>query len=318
MTELSISEAGAVQFPMVGHAAEVGWTPLSPRDALVLRGGESGPLFQGQLEGALRRFNPWMTDNAIRSVVENLQALPPTIEGNRQMLSWVRGERQWYDETEQRHRQVRLVDFDNPPSNVLHVTWEWRLKPLARKGNRADVMFVVNGVPVAIVEHKNPIDADAIERGLTQLRRYEVETPELMGAAQLFNVTHLLDYWYGVTWNLSRRYMARWKGTQEESYRFAVQSFFEPTDFLRTLRDWVLFLRGGRRDAEDRAAPAPAPRGRPHRRTMRRAGEAPGPCLAHPGLREDVHAAHRRPPDTRGEGQVRHCDGGRRCGSNGA
>ena len=62
-----------------------------------------------------------------------------------------------------------------------------------------------------------------------------------MGAAQLFNVTHVLDYWYGVTWNLSRRYMARWKETREESYRFAVQSFFEPTDFLRTLRDWVLF-----------------------------------------------------------------------------
>ena len=103
------------------------------------------------------------------------------------------------------------------------------------------MMFLVNGVPVAIVEHKNPTDADAIERGVTQLRRYELETPELMGAAQLFNVTHLLDYWYGVTWNLSRRYMARWKESREESYRFAVQSFFEPTDFLRTLRDWILF-----------------------------------------------------------------------------
>ena len=78
-------------------------------------------------------------------------------------------------------------------------------------------------------------------RGITQLRRYESETPELMGAAQLFNVTHLLDYWYGVTWNLSRRYMARWKETREESYRYAVQSFFEPADFLRTLRDWILF-----------------------------------------------------------------------------
>ena len=33
-----------------------------------------------------------------------------------------------------------------------------------------------------------------------QLRRYERQTPELLGAAQLFNVTHLLDYWYGVTW----------------------------------------------------------------------------------------------------------------------
>ncbi|MXY21894.1 MAG: HsdR family type I site-specific deoxyribonuclease [Dehalococcoidia bacterium] len=241
MTEFKITEAGSVQFPMVRHAAEIGWTPLPPSNALAMRGGEAGPLFRGVLEEALHRFNPWMTDDAVWSVVENIQALPPTIDGNRQMLAWLRGERQWYDETEQRHRHVRLIDFDDPSANVLHVTWEWRLKPPARKGSRADVMFVVNGVPVAIVEHKNPTDADAIERGITQLRRYEFETPELMGAAQLFNVTHLLDYWYGVTWNLSRRYMARWKETQEENYRFAVQSFFEPKDFLRTLRDWILF-----------------------------------------------------------------------------
>ena len=241
MTNLSITEAGSVQFPMVRHAAEVGWTPISPRAALALRGSEAGLLFQSEVESALRRFNSWMTDADARSVVENLQALPPTIEGNRQMLAWLRGERQWYDEVEQRHRQARLVDYEDPSANVLHVTWEWKLKPPARKGNRADVMFLVNGAPVAIVEHKNPTDADAIERGITQLRRYQTETPELLGAAQLFNVTHLLDYWYGVTWNLLRRYMARWKEPQEESYRFAVQSFFEPTDFLRTLRDWILF-----------------------------------------------------------------------------
>ena len=241
MTESKITEAGSVQFPMLRHAAEIGWTPLLPSNALIKRGGEAGLLFRGVLEETLHRFNSWMTGDAVRSVVENIQALPPTIEGNRQMLAWLRGERQWYDEAEQRHKRVSLIDFDNPWNNILHVTWEWRLKPPARKGNRADVMFVVNGVPVAIVEHKNPKDADAIERGVTQLRRYEMETPELMSSAQLFNVTHLLDYWYGVTWNLSRRYMARWKETQEESYCFAVQSFFEPTDFLRTLRDWILF-----------------------------------------------------------------------------
>ena len=94
-----------------------------------------------------------------------------------------------------------LIDFEHPDANVFHVSWEWKLKPPARKGNRADVMFLVNGVPVCIVEHKNPKDGDAIERGITQLRRYEKETPELIGAPQLFNVTHLLDYWYGVTWN---------------------------------------------------------------------------------------------------------------------
>ena len=241
MTDLKITEAGTAQFPMVRHAAEVGWTPLTPQAALALRGGTSGMLFRGELEAALGRFNPWMTHDTSRSVMERLEALPPTIEGNRDVLAWLRGERQVYDEAEQRHRPVRLIDFDAPHHNVLHVTWEWTAKPPARKGNRADVMFVVNGVPVAIVEHKNPTDRDAIERGTAQLRRYEQQTPELVAAAQLFNVTHLLDYWYGVTWNASRRFMARWKERPDDSYRFAVQSFFEPTDFLRTLRDWILF-----------------------------------------------------------------------------
>jgi type I restriction enzyme R subunit len=35
--------------------------------------------------------------------------------------------------------------------------------------------------------------------------------------------------------------MARWKQQREETYRFAVQAFFEPTDFLRTLQHWILF-----------------------------------------------------------------------------
>ena len=241
MTEFSVTEADTVQFPMVRHAAEIGWVPLSPQEASEKRGGVDGMFFRAELETKLAQFNPWMSADAIRQVIERLEAVPPAIEGNREMLAWLRGERQMYDETEERSRRVQIVDFDRPAENTFHVTWEWRLKPPARKGSRADVMFLVNGVPVAIVEHKNPKDGNAIERGVSQLRRYEKETPELLVAPQLFNVTHLLDYWYGVTWNVNRRYMARWKQQRDEAYRFAVQSFFEPTDFLRTLRDWILF-----------------------------------------------------------------------------
>ena len=241
MTELKISEAGTVQFPMVKHAVEIGWTPLTPELAKEMRGGDTGMMFRDELAAKLAAFNPWMSADAIRSVIETLDAIPSTVEGNRDMLAWLRGERQWYDEDEKRHRRVKVIDFENTATNSFHVSWEWTLKPPARKGNRADVMFVVNGVPVCIVEHKNPKDGDAIERAVKQLRRYELETPELIGSPQLFNVTHLLDYWYGVTWNATRRDMARWKQTREESYRFAVQSFFERTDFLRTLQHWILF-----------------------------------------------------------------------------
>jgi type I restriction enzyme R subunit len=241
MSSIQISEAVSVQFPMVTHAAEIGWTPIPPEDARIRRGGEAGGFFRDELEGKLAEFNPWLTTDAVRSIVETLDALPATIEGNREMLAWLRGERQWYDEAEKRHRRVRLIDFENVDENTFHVTWEWKIKPPARKGNRADLVFLINGIPVCIVEHKNPKDGDAIERGIKQLRRYEVETPELLAAPQLFNVTHLLDYWYGVTWNVTRREMARWKQMPDEAYRFAVQSFFEHTDFLRTLQHWILF-----------------------------------------------------------------------------
>jgi len=241
MSQLSISEAGTVQFPMVKHAVEIGWTPIGPDDARQKRGGDSGMLFRDELAVKLAKFNFWLNPDAVRSIIETIDAIPATIEGNRDVLAWLRGERSWYDEDEKRHRHVRLIDFETASVNSFYVSWEWTLKPPARKGNRADVMFVVNGVPVCIVEHKNPKDGDAIERGIKQLRRYELETPELIGSPQLFNVTHLLGYWYGVTWNVTRRDMARWKQTPDEAYRFAVQAFFEPTDFLRTLQHWILF-----------------------------------------------------------------------------
>jgi len=241
MSSLKISEAGTVQFPMVNHSVEIGWTPLTPEIAREKRGGDVGIFFREDLGNKLKEFNNWLSHDNARSIIETLDALPATIEGNRELLSWMRGERQWHDENEKRHRAVRLIDFDRPESNTFHVTWEWKIKPQARKGNRADVMYVINGIPVCIVEHKNPKDGDAIDQAVKQLRRYELETPELIAAPQLFNVTHLLDYWYGVTWNVNRRDMARWKQKPEETYRFAVQSFFERTDFLRTLQHWILF-----------------------------------------------------------------------------
>ncbi len=242
MSTLKIAEGWTVQFPMVKHAAEVGWDVLNPEEAELLRHGTATMLFPELLEDKLVEFNPWLAPGQARSIVESIEALTPTIDGNREVLRWLRGERQAYDESEERDRPVRVVNFDNPDANELQVSWEWRITPPARaKGNRADVIFVLNGIPVAIVEHKNPKDGDALTRGIKQLRRYEVETPELLAQPQLFNVTHLIGYWYGVTWNATRRAIVKWKQSEDEEYRGAVQAFFEPAEFLHTLQHWILF-----------------------------------------------------------------------------
>ena len=155
----------------------------------------------------------------------------------------------------------------------------------ARKGNRADVMFVVNGLPVAIVEHKNPKDGGALDRGIKQLRRYEKETPELLGAPQLFNVTHLLDYWYGVTWNANRRFIRKWKQTPDEELPLRGAGVLRADRLPAHAPALDSLLRRGRRDPEVGPARAPAPRDRQDRRPLRRPGEEPRPRSGTPRAR---------------------------------
>lgn len=124
MSTLKISEAGSIQFPMVDHAAEIGWEPLTPLEALFRRGDESASLFRGLLEQKLLALNPWLRPDQARSIVETFDALSASIEGNRERLAWLRGERSWFDEQEKRHRRVHLIDFAHVDANAFHVTWE--------------------------------------------------------------------------------------------------------------------------------------------------------------------------------------------------
>ncbi len=243
MSKNLANEAGTVQFPLVKHTAEIGWTPVADTEALRLRGGEAGLFFYKELEDALLRLNPGtVTADNVQSIIQRMESVPNNIEGNREILDWLRGGKTVFVETEKRHRNVTLVDFTNLDRNVFQVTWEWTFCALNKKGNRADVVFLVNGVPLAIVENKNPKLTDAMERAVKQLRRYELETPEMITTPQVFNVTHLIEYFYGVTWNYSRKNIFEWKTQREETYKSAVQSFFDRATFLRLVQECILFF----------------------------------------------------------------------------
>ena len=241
MTKLAV-ESTAVQFPLVNHAAATGWQPVSPETALGKRGGEGGLFFRHELEAVLLRLNPGVVIPAdVPGIVQKLESVPNTIEGNREILDWLRGLKPIFVESEKRERNVRLVDFDNAQgANVFQVTWEWSYRN-GRKCNRADVVFLINGIPVAIVENKNPKSRDAMEKALTQLRRYELETPEMLSAPQVFNITHLIEYFYGATWNYQRKFVFNWREERSGTYEDRVKQFFDHARFLRMLADWILF-----------------------------------------------------------------------------
>ena len=237
-----MSERSAVQNPMLKYASEIGWQYISAEDALILRGGDTGFYFTNTLHEQLVKLNPGIVDTGrAGEIIRRLNLLKPSIEGNRDALSYLRGEQSVFVPDENRERNFSLIDFNNPDNNQFHVTDEWRQKGVAF-ANRADVILLINGFPVAMAEAKNASKRDAIAIGVEQLRRYHRETPEMLIAPQVFEVTQLLDFYYGVTWNTSRKNLFNWKETEAGDYECKVKAFFDRVRFLRVLRDYIIFF----------------------------------------------------------------------------
>jgi type I restriction enzyme R subunit len=237
------SERATVQNPLVEYVQEIGWAFISPDQALTLRRGESGTLFYQTLRDKLISLNPGVvTVSNVDDVIARIESVRNNIEGNAEVLAWLRGERSVYVASERRQRNVTLIDFAHPAENVFQVTDEWQYTN-GKYRNRADVVFVINGIPVALVETKSAVKKDGIEEGLAQIRRYHRETPELVTAPQIFDVTHLVDFYYGVTWSLDRKSLFNWKDEEKGNFERKVKRFFARERFLRFLESWIVFYK---------------------------------------------------------------------------
>jgi type I restriction enzyme R subunit len=158
---------------MIRSAEQIGWRRLSAREALRQRHGESGRFLSETLKQQLLALNPGVLDEQrAEEVMRQLNLLRTTIEGNREALKWLRGEQSVFVAEENRELNVRLIDFDELDRNVFQVTDEWRQKDASGLvTNRADVVFLVNGLPVALAETKKASAPDGLASGIDQIRR---------------------------------------------------------------------------------------------------------------------------------------------------
>ncbi|MBI2203302.1 MAG: HsdR family type I site-specific deoxyribonuclease, partial [Candidatus Rokubacteria bacterium] len=237
------SERLTIQEPLIKYAVEIGWDFLSSDAALTLRHGESGLFLYDTLRTKLLELNPGVVGpNNVDGIISRLESVRTNVEGNVEILAWLRGERSVFVEGERRERNVALIDFAHPANNTFHVTPEWEYTN-GQYRNRADAVFLINGVPVAVAETKSARKRDGLDDGVTQIRRYHRETPELMTAPQVFDVTHLIDFYYGVTWSLERKDLFNWKDEEAGNFERKVKRFFARERFLRMLGEWIVVFR---------------------------------------------------------------------------
>lgn len=235
-------ERVAVQNPLVQYATEGGWQYLEPDECLRLRRGASGLLLHDVFVEQMQRLNPAAVDlGRAEELAKRLARIPPRIEGNLEAWEYLKGLKSVYVAEEKRERNVRLMEVRDWQANALHVTDELDYDN-GTHHIRPDVAFFINGVPVLIVETKAATKLEGIAEALDHIRRYHREGPELLALMQVHTLTHLVSFYYGPTWNLSRKSLFNWKDESAgKDFETLVKAFVQPQRLVRVISDFVLF-----------------------------------------------------------------------------
>ena len=243
-------EQKTVQSRILAYAEAVGWTIVPREEAEHRRGFDPGTpsvdrarnrslFFDELLAAKVREFNPRYAE-AEGALLGQFRHLHTDIYGNREFVEHLRNRGKFFDSEDNRERDLILIDYEEPENNVFEVTEEWAFHN-GHYGTREDVVFLINGIPVLVIECKNANKDEAIALGVDQIRRYHRETPELFVPQQIFTATDAIGFSYGVTWNLVRRNIFNWKHEDVGQLEAKVKSFCAIPQVLAFLKDYIIF-----------------------------------------------------------------------------
>lgn len=162
---------------------EQGYSYLSPEDQEAERDSLSEVVLRNRLKSAVDKLNPNIPDDAKVQALREVLNLPSQnlIENNesfhRMLTDGVEVEYQKNGDTV--GDKVWLIDFENPLNNDLLVCNQFTVTE-NDVTKRPDVVLLVNGLPLCVVELKNPADENAtVKKAFTQLQNYKKAIPSL-------------------------------------------------------------------------------------------------------------------------------------------
>jgi len=141
-------------------------------------------VLEGRLRQALARLNPTLPAEALEDAFRKLTRLdaPSLLERNRaahrMLVNGVTVEYRRADGSIAGD-QARVVDFDEPRNNDWVAVNQFTVAEGQHTG-RPDVVLFVNGLPLAVIELKNPADENAtVWSAWQQLQTYQAQIPAL-------------------------------------------------------------------------------------------------------------------------------------------
>jgi type I restriction enzyme R subunit len=209
-------------------------------------------VLQGRLSAALHRLNPALHHEIIEGVVRTLAHPPhPTLIQNNRWLHALLSdgvEVKYRDAQtgETRGGRARLLDFEDPLANDLLVVRQLIVRGQSRKSIRLDLVVFLNGLPIAVIELKDPTDLQAdLDVAIEQLDRYRDKAPELFVPNLVRVVSDGMLTRVGSITSDRSRFMP-WRPLADDSgvaptLEALIRGLFEPRALLNYLCTCVVF-----------------------------------------------------------------------------
>lgn len=241
-----------------GGVSGLGWhfiaatnLPRRPEDVFV----------ESHLREALERLNPEIAADTERAedVIHRLRAIVRSVRSdglvsaNEEFAAWLTGERTMPFGEDGDHSPVRFIDFENPEQNQYVVTrqYTFRTSGAGATEKRADVVLLVNGLPLVIVEAKTPVrPSESWFDGAVQIQTdYEANIPEMF-VPNVFSVaTEGKEFRYGAIGTLLEHW-GPWRQEGDEAlipmerFRQSVCSMLQPEVILDLLANFTCYTAG--------------------------------------------------------------------------
>ena len=147
-----------------------------------------------------------------------------------------------------RWEQAKVIDFDNPGNNDWLAVNQFTVTE-NKNTRRPDVVLFVNGLPLCVIELKNPADEDAtIWTAWSQLQTYKTELPTLFSMNEALMVSDGTEARIG-TLTSGREWFKPWRTIAGETLadrlltelQVMLEGVFERSRFLGLVRDFIVF-----------------------------------------------------------------------------
>jgi type I restriction enzyme R subunit len=253
-TESIVEEAGLAWLQGLGYEILAG--PQIGAGELTAERSDPGyrdVILERRLRQSLQRLNPTLPTEAIEDAYRRLthSGQPSLVSRNHAIhLKLVDGVTVEYKRPDGSisGAQVKVVDYENPENNDWVAVNQFTIVE-GHHNRRPDVILFVNGLPLVVIELKNPADEDAtIWSAFNQLQTYKEQIPTLFNYNAVLVISDGLEARVGSLTADTERFMP-WRTIEGEEVAPAslpqlqvlVQGMFEKRRLLDFIRYFIVF-----------------------------------------------------------------------------